>query len=197
MTELFAILDATDADARRLHDRLARAAASEGLLDVAYRTVDSPYGPILLARTDAGLVRLAYAVQDHDAVLSELAARISPRVLRTSAGLDDAARELEEYFTGRRRTFEVPLDLRLARGFRAAVLAELRRVPYGSTTSYTALATAAHRPKAIRPTATACASNPLPVVVPCHRVIHKDGNPRGYAGGSGVKLALLTLEGAV
>jgi methylated-DNA-[protein]-cysteine S-methyltransferase len=180
----------------RLHDRLAVAAGRDGILDVAYRTVDSPVGPLLLAATEAGLVRVAYASEDHEAVLRVLADRISPRVLRAPARLDTAARELEEYFTGRRRRFDLALDWRLAAGFRRAVLTHLPEIGYGRTASYTAVAGLAGHPRAVRAAATACATNPLPVVVPCHRVIYSDGRIGRYLGGPEAKRTLLTLEAA-
>lgn len=183
-------------DLRRLHDRLAAAAQRDGILDVAYRTIDSPVGPLLLAATEAGLVRVAYASEDHDAVLQALADRISPRVLRAPARLEEPARELGEYFAGRRRTFDLPLDWRLSAGFRRAVLSHLTEIGYGQTASYAAVAGLAGNPRAVRAAATACATNPLPVVVPCHRVIYSDGRIGRYLGGPDAKRALLTLEEA-
>jgi methylated-DNA-[protein]-cysteine S-methyltransferase len=196
-TTLLSALSAVDDDViERLHERLASAAGDAGLLDVAYRTVDSPVGPLLLAATDAGLVRVAYAREDHERVLADLAARISPRVLRAPARLDAAARELDDYFAGRRRAFDLPLDLRLARGFRRSVLTHLPEIGYGSTASYATLAAAAGSPRAVRAVGTACATNPLPVVVPCHRVVRSDGALGQYIGGTEAKHALLVLEGA-
>ena len=183
-------------DLRRLHGRLAAAAQRDGILDVAYRTIDSPVGPLLLAATEAGLVRVAYASEDHDAVLQALADRISPRVLRAPARLEEPARELGEYFAGRRRTFDLRLDWRLSAGFRRAVLSHLTEIGYGQTASYAAVAGLAGNPRAVRAAATACASNPLPVVVPCHRVIYSDGRIGRYLGGPDAKRALLTLEEA-
>jgi methylated-DNA-[protein]-cysteine S-methyltransferase len=183
-------------DLRRLHARLAAAAERDGILDVAYRTVDSPVGPLLLAATDAGLVRVAYASEGHDAVLQFLADRISPRILSAPARLDTAARELDEYFAGRRRGFDLPLDWRLSAGFRRAVLSHLPEIGYGHTASYAAVASLAGNPKAVRAAATACATNPLPVVVPCHRVIYSDGRIGRYLGGPDAKRSLLTLEAA-
>jgi methylated-DNA-[protein]-cysteine S-methyltransferase len=180
----------------RLHGRLTAAAADGDLLDVAYRVVDSPVGALLLAATPRGLVRVAYDREDHDAVLTRLAERVSPRVLRAPARLDDAARELDEYFTGRRREFELTLDLQLARGFRRAVLTHLREIAYGSTESYAVVAAAVGSPAAVRAAGTACATNPLPLVVPCHRVVRSDGSPGGYIGGAEVKQVLLTMESA-
>jgi methylated-DNA-[protein]-cysteine S-methyltransferase len=183
-------------DLPRLRARLAAAAQRDGILDVAYRTIDSPVGPLLLAATEAGLVRIAYASEDHDAVLQALADRISPRVLNAPARLDGAARELDEYFAGQRRGFELPLDWRLSAGFRRAVLSHLGEIGYGQTASYAAVAALAGNPKAVRAAATACATNPLPLVVPCHRVIYSDGRIGRYLGGPEAKRALLLLEAA-
>ena len=183
-------------DLRRLHARLAVAADRAGVLDVAYRTVDSPVGPLLLAATETGLVRVAYASEDHDAVLQALADQISPRVLHVPARLEAAARELEEYFAGRRHRFDLPLDWRLSAGFRRAVLTRLPEIGYGHTASYAAVAKLAGSPRAVRAAATACATNPLPVVVPCHRVIYSDGRIGRYLGGPEAKRTLLTLEAA-
>jgi methylated-DNA-[protein]-cysteine S-methyltransferase len=194
---LFGALPLIDEAAnRRLHTRLAAAASRDGLLDVAYREVDTPVGSLLLAATEQGLVRVAYQVQDHDRVLASLAEVVSPRILRAPARLDEVARELEEYFGGQRRRFEVPLDFRLAHGFRRSVLAHLPDIGYGHTESYAQVATAAGSPRAVRAVGTACALNPLPVVVPCHRVIRSDGSPGQYAGGAAAKETLLRLEGA-
>jgi methylated-DNA-[protein]-cysteine S-methyltransferase len=186
----------TEADLRRLHANLAAAAQHHGILDVAYRTVDSPVGPLLLAATEAGLVRIAYQTEDHDEVLQALADRISPRVLSAPARLDEPARELDEYFAGQRESFDLPLDWRLSAGFRRAVLSHLGDIPYGQTASYAAVAALAGNPKAFRAAATACAMNPLPVVVPCHRVIYSDGRIGRYLGGPEAKRTLLTLEAA-
>lgn len=176
----------------RLHERLAAKAEQEGLLDVAYRTVDTPVGTLLLAATEHGLVRVAY--DEPEVVLAVLAKKVSPRILHAPARLDAAARQLDEYFTGRRRRFELPLDLRLASGFRREVLAHLPEIAYGSTESYTQVALAAGSPRAVRAVGTACATNPLPVVVPCHRVIRSDGSYGAYVGGEAAKRTLLTLE---
>ena len=180
----------------RLHRRLTAATDAAGLVDVAYRTVDSPVGSLLLAATDTGLVRVAYANEDHDGVLQTLSDRISPRVLRHPTRLDAAARELDEYFAGRRRAFGLTLDWRLSAGFRATVLQHLTDIGYGHTASYATVAALAGRPKAVRAVGTACATNPLPVVVPCHRVVKADGSMGGYLGGSDAKATLLALEAA-
>lgn len=178
----------------RLRARLATEAEADGVLDVAYRTVDSPVGPLLLAATGRGLVRVAYQREDHDIVLQALTERISPRVLHAPARLDSATRQLAEYFEGTRRAFELPLDWQLSAGFRADVLHRLPGIGYGHTASYAAVAALAGRPKAVRAVGTACATNPLPVVVPCHRVVRSDGSLGGYLGGIDAKRTLLTLE---
>lgn len=179
-----------------LHARLAAAAADQGLLDVAYRTIDSPIGALLLAATPRGLVRVAFASEGHDVVLQLLADRVSPRVLQAPARLDAIARELDEYFAGRRRSFDVPLDLALSTGFRREVLHHLHRIAFGRTETYTEVAAAVGNPRAVRAVGSACATNPLPVVVPCHRVLRSDGSLGGYLGGLDAKRALLALEAA-
>jgi methylated-DNA-[protein]-cysteine S-methyltransferase len=190
-----ALLPAADpADLDRLHERLVAAATADGSLDVAYRTIDSPLGPLLLAATDRGLVRVAYEQEDHDSVLQTLAARVSPRILRAPGRLDEPARQLDDYFAGSRHAFELPVDLRLATGFRRQVLDHLRTIGYGRTESYTAVAAATGRPRAVRAVGSACATNPVPVVVPCHRVLRSDGSLGGYIGGLGAKRTLLALE---
>jgi methylated-DNA-[protein]-cysteine S-methyltransferase len=197
MNELREAFPVEESDVDRLHARLVAAAQAEGILDVAYRTVDTPVGPLLLAATDLGLVRVAFAGEGQDTVLQALADRISPRVLRAPARLDPVARQLEDYFAGRRHAFDVPLDWRLSTGFRATVLHHLATdVAYGRTASYAALAALAGSPKAVRAVGTACATNPIPVVVPCHRVVRSDGGMGGYRGGPEAKRALLELEAA-
>jgi methylated-DNA-[protein]-cysteine S-methyltransferase len=184
-----------DTDLTRLRARLAGAAEQAGVLDVAYRTLDSPVGPLLVAATERGLVRVAFAGEEWDAVLQVLAARISPRVLDAPARLDGVARQLDDYFAGRRHGFDVPLDWQLSAGFRRTVLTHLATdVGYGVTTSYAALAALAGSPGAVRAVGTACATNPIPIVVPCHRVVRTDGTPGNYRGGPAAKIALLTLE---
>ena len=178
----------------RLRDRLAADAEGAGLLDVAYRTFESPFGPLLLAATPNGIVRIAFEIEDHDAVLDALADRVSPRILRAPRRLDGVARELDEYFAGHRRTFAVAVDLRLAHGFRRAVLDHLRQIPYGTTESYATVAAAAGSPAAVRAAGSACSHNPLPVVVPCHRVVRSDGSIGQYLGGPEAKRSLLALE---
>lgn len=179
-----------------LHARLAREAEERGLIDVGYRIVDSPVGRLLVASTEQGIVRIAFEREGFDAVLQTLADRVSPRVLEAPARLDRAATELDEYFAKRRTRFDVPLDFALSRGFRGEVQRLLPTIAYGHTTSYAQLANAAGRPRAFRAVGTACATNPLPVIVPCHRVLRGDGSLGGYAGGLDAKRALLALEAA-
>lgn len=178
----------------RLRVRLVADAECRGLLDIAYRVVDSPVGALLLAATSEGLVRVAFEGEGHDAVLGLLAERISSRILLAPSRLDAPARQLGEYFDGVRRQFDLALDLRLARGFRRLVLDHLRAIPYGTTSSYATVAAAAGSPAAVRAVGSACATNPVPVVVPCHRVVRSDGAIGQYLGGVDAKKALLALE---
>ncbi|MET8413281.1 methylated-DNA--[protein]-cysteine S-methyltransferase [Streptomyces sp. NPDC005195] len=180
----------------QLHRRLEREAEAVGVIDVAYTVIDSPVGRLLLAATGQGLVRVAYASEDHDLVLQALADKLSPRILHSPGRLDQAAREVEEYFERRRRTFDLPLDLSLSRGFRRLVQQHLPEIGYGQTRSYRQVAELVGNPKAVRAVGTACATNPLPVVVPCHRVLRTDGSLGGYIGGLEAKTALLELEAA-
>ena len=180
---------------RRLHARLERDAQASDLLDIAYRTVDSAVGPLLLAATPRGLVRVAFTNEGHDSVLLALSQRISPRMLEAPTRLDPVARQLDEYFAGRRHGFDVALDWSLSHGFRRIVLEHLNTdVGYGTTASYAALATISGSPRAVRAVGTACATNPIPIVVPCHRVIRSDGTVGSYRGGPLAKRALLELE---
>ena len=197
MSELLDSIGATDAATLdRLHAGLGRRAGAEGILDVAYRTIDSPLGTLLLAATPTGLVRVAFAGEGHDDVLVALASAVSPRLLEAPARLDPVAAELDEYFDGRRRRFDVAVDLQLATGFRRQVLAHLREIPFGATESYAAVAAAAGSPHAVRAAGSACATNPVPVVVPCHRVVRSDGSIGQYRGGVEAKRTLLALEAA-
>jgi methylated-DNA-[protein]-cysteine S-methyltransferase len=186
----------TDTDLAALHDRLVRDAGAAGVLDVAYRTLDTPVGTLLLAATEDGLVRVAFATEGHDRVLESLAARVSPRILRAPGRLDEAAREIDEYFAGRRRRFDLPLDYRLSTGFRRIVLGRLPAIDFGKTVSYAQVASDVGRPRAFRAVGTACATNPLPVVVPCHRVVKSGGDLGNYRGGPEAKRFLIDLEAA-
>jgi methylated-DNA-[protein]-cysteine S-methyltransferase len=180
----------------RLHATLERRAQADQLLDVAYRTVDTPVGTLLLAATEIGLVRVAYPIEDHDAVLANLADAVSPRVLRAPARLDTVARQLSEYFAKQRISFQLDLDLRLAAGFRRSVVQHLREIGYGRRETYAQVAAAIGNPRAVRAVGSACAHNPLPVVIPCHRVVRSDGSAGQYVGGAATKSALLNLEAA-
>jgi methylated-DNA-[protein]-cysteine S-methyltransferase len=175
-------------------DRLADRAATEGLLDVAYATTDSPFGPLVLARTPRGLVRVGLPNQDADELLADLARRVSPRVLEAPAELDEARRELDLYFEGKLRDFDLPLDWQLSDGFRLRVQRAIAGIPYGETLSYTEVAARAGNERAVRAAGTACGRNPIPVVVPCHRVLRSGGALGGYGGGLPMKEALLRLE---
>ncbi|MDT5018281.1 MAG: methylated-DNA-[protein]-cysteine S-methyltransferase [Mycobacterium sp.] len=196
ITNIFDELQADDATMARLHRKLEHDAVSDGVLDVAYRTIDTPVGTLLLASTTVGLVRVAYDIEGHDAVLTRLADVVSPRILRAPERLDAAARQIDEYFAKRRTTFDLPVDLRLTDGFRRVVVEHLRDIAYGDRESYAAVAAAVGSPKAVRAVGTACARNPLPVVIPCHRVVRSDGSTGQYAGGAPAKSALLNLEAA-
>ena len=182
-------------DLRAAAARLADRADAEGLLDVGVGHLDSPIGSLFVAATDAGVVRIGLATEPEDELLDELAEEISPRVLSAPRRVDRARRELDEYFAGARRDFDVPLDWSLARAFRREVLEELVKVPYGETTTYAELAADAGRPRAVRAAGTALATNPIPIIVPCHRVLRSDGSVGGYRGGTDVKRKLLALEG--
>lgn len=176
---------------------LAARAAGEGLVDVAYAAVDSPVGRLLAASTDAGLVTLSYPEHEPDAVLAELAERISPRVLEAPARLDAVRRELDEYFEGRRTAFDLPVDLRLVRGdFGRRVLRETAAIPFGSVLTYGQVAGRAGSPRAFRAAGNALGANPVPIVVPCHRIVAAGGRLGGYTGGVERKQVLLALEGA-
>lgn len=183
-------------DLAALRARLARDAAAAGLLEVGYRTVDSPVGPLLVAVTADGVVRVAFEREGHDDVLADLAGRVGPRILRDHARTDAVARELDEYFAGARRAFEVPVDLRLVTGFRRQVIEQLPAIAYGTTASYGDVARAAGNPAAVRAVGTACGHNPVPLVVPCHRVVRRDGSIGQYLGGAEAKATLLALEAA-
>lgn len=177
-----------------LHARFVRSAMGADAVDVAYRTVDSPVGRLLVCTTTVGIVRIAFDVEGLDTVLDRLAAVISPRIIEAPDALDTAAGQLDEYFRGERRSFDLPLDRRLSRGFQRTVLEHLPEIGYGATESYASVARASGSPKAVRAVGTACATNPLPVVVPCHRVVRSDGAPGNYRGGMAAKQTLLALE---
>jgi methylated-DNA-[protein]-cysteine S-methyltransferase len=181
----------------RLRQRLAERAAAAGLVDVAVERHDSPLGRLLLGATTRGVVRIGLPAENEDAVLEELAERISSRVLCASReSLTRARHQLDEYFGGRRRRFDVALDWRLSRGFRREVLRATAGIPYGRTASYREVATRAGSPAAFRAAGSALATNPLPLLVPCHRVLPAGGGIGDYRGGSEAKARLLALEGS-
>jgi methylated-DNA-[protein]-cysteine S-methyltransferase len=187
------------ADAPAGADRkFAERAAADGLLDVAYASVDSPLGPLLVATTPRGLVRVAYTEPgSQDEVLEELAARVSPRVLESPARVDEPRRELDEYFAGRRMEFDLSIDWSVLRGFTLKVLRETARIDFGELRSYADVASAAGSPRAVRAAGNALGANPMPVVVPCHRVVRTGGAIGGYTGGLERKQFLLRLEGTL
>jgi methylated-DNA-[protein]-cysteine S-methyltransferase len=175
--------------------RFAAGAEAEGLLDVAYAMADSPFGPMLLAATPRGLVKLSLPGYDPDETLEDLAARISPRVLEAPSRLDEARRELDLYFDGKLTEFDLPLDWQLTGGFRRRAQQAINRIPFGQTRSYSEIARSAGNERAVRAAGTACGSNPIPIVVPCHRVLRSGGALGGYGGGLPMKEGLLKLEG--
>jgi methylated-DNA-[protein]-cysteine S-methyltransferase len=178
-------------------DTFTEIAAAEGLLDVAYATTDSPFGPLLLARTPTGLVRVGLPGEDAEATLADLSRRISPRVLESAAALDVERRELDRYFAGKLDRFELPIDWQLSHGFHRRAREGMVAIPYGETRTYTELARGAGNERAVRAAGTACGSNPIPLVVPCHRVLRTGGALGGYGGGLPMKKALLELEGVL
>ena len=184
-------------DIEALRVRLAAGAADAGLLDVAYGTYDSPLGPLTVMVTPRGLVRLSYPGEGIDDQLQELADRVSPRILEAPERTDEVRRQLDAYFAGQRTTFEVPIDWRLVRGFAANVLRATARIPFGSVSSYREIAAEAGSPNAYRAAGNALGSNPVPIVVPCHRVLHAGGGLGGYTGGLDRKRYLLRLEGVI
>lgn len=201
MTELERMLsrapggDAGRAAATAAAQRFAAAAGDAGLVDVAYGTVESPLGELTVAVTPRGLVRIAYPDRELDAVLGELARAVSPRVLEAPARLDPVRRQLEDYFEGRRRVFELPIDWSLEHGFTARVLRATARIPVGQVASYREVAAAAGNERAVRAAGNALGSNHIPIVVPCHRVVRTGGALGGYTGGIERKQFLLRLEG--
>jgi len=179
-----------------LDNRFRAAAAEAGLLDVAYDVVESPVGELFVAVSDRGLCTISYDT-DPEGKLEQLARAFGGRVLRSPRPLDPVKRELDEYFEGQRRSFDLEVDLRVTRDFGRTVLAELARVPFGEVTTYGALAARAGKPRAARAVGTIMNRNPVPIVLPCHRVVGANGALVGYAGGLERKQALLRLEGAL
>jgi methylated-DNA-[protein]-cysteine S-methyltransferase len=186
--------DHAASDAAAAAKRLSGRIAAEGLADVSYASLDSPFGKLTVAVTERGLVRLAFPEEDLDAVLERLAARISPRIVEAPLPPDPIRRELDEYFAGRRRRFELPLDWTLVGPFARRVLSAAGKIPYGRVLSYTQVAAAAGSPRGSRAAGNALGSNPIPIVVPCHRVLRSGGALGGYAGGLERKRWLLELE---
>lgn len=182
-------------DAARAAARFAATATASGALDVAYATVDSPFGPLLVAASARGLLRLAYPDEPVDALIEELAEEVSPRILEAPGRLDPLRRQLDEYFAGSRRHFEFPIDWRLVHGFGRDVLRVTAHIPYGKVSTYGDVAVRAGRPKASRAVGNALGANPMPIVIPCHRVVRTGGGLGGYTGGVQRKERLLQLEG--
>lgn len=177
---------------------VAARAEEEGLVDVAYTSVDSPLGPLVVAATPRGLVRVSYSqFRGEDEVLEELARRVSPRVLEAPARLDPVRRELDEYFEGRRQGFDVPIDWSHLAGFTREVLRATARIGFGQVSTYAGVAAEAGSPRAVRAAGNALGANPMPVIVPCHRVLRTGGALGGYTGGLERKEFLLRLEGAL
>ena len=190
--ELMSAVDAMTGDA----PEIAPAATAAGLVDVAYAVYDSPAGALLLAATPRGLVRVAYLdAADQERVLEQLARRVSPRVLLAPRRLDEDRRQLEAYFTGTRKIFDLPIDWQLCAGFGRRVLDATARIPFGGLSTYKQVATEAGSPGASRAAGNALGANPMPIVVPCHRVVHSTGGLGGYTGGLERKRLLLRVEG--
>jgi len=195
------LTDLAGADAeprsRALAERFEAVAVEEGLADVTYDFADSPFGALLVALTRRGLVKLDYPDRDVDRELEAIAAGVSPRIIRSARATEAVRRQLEEYFEGKRRTFDVPVDLALSSGFARRVLSAAARIPFGSVATYREVATRAGNARATRAAGNALGSNPVPIVVPCHRVVRTGGGLGGYTGGLARKMALLRLEGAL
>lgn len=194
-----ALRGATAPDVAAAVARATARAADEGLVDVVYAEVDSPLGTLVAAGTDRGLVRIAYEDFNGglDEVLDHLALRVSPRIVEAPARLDLVRRELDEYFAGRREQFDVPIDWSLTAGFTRRVLEATARIPFGATSSYAGVAADAGSPRATRAAGNALGSNPIPIIVPCHRVLRSGGKLGGYTGGVEKKEHLLALEGVL
>jgi len=184
-------------DVDALRAALARRAADDGLLDVAYGSYESPLGLLTIIVTRRGLLRLSYPGEGISGQLDEIAGRISPRILHAPARTDVVRRQLDAYFDGTRRDFEVSIDWRLVRGFAGDVLRATARIPFGAVSSYGEVATEAGSPNAYRAAGNALGSNPIPIVVPCHRILHAGGGLGGYTGGLDRKRYLLRLEGVL
>jgi methylated-DNA-[protein]-cysteine S-methyltransferase len=185
--------DAADEAAQRF----AVLAEKKGLVEVAYASIDSPFGPVVLAATDRGVVRLNLPAYDADEFLARISTEISPAILESPSRLDPVRRQLDEYFEGRLKKFRVPLDWQLIHGFQEKVLRATYSIPYGETLTYGEVATEAGNPRAFRAAGTALGRNPIPLIVPCHRVTRSGGDPGNYGGGPEMKKALLELEGSL
>jgi methylated-DNA-[protein]-cysteine S-methyltransferase len=186
-----------EVDTTRLSAWIAERAEEVGLLDLAYCLVDSPIGRLLAVATPDGLVKVGFADVPIETQLEQLSAAISPRLLEAPARLDPVRRELDEYFAGKRRDFDLPIDWRLTGGFVQLILRETARIPFGETRTYAEMAAVAGSPRAFRAAGSALGANPIPIVVPCHRVLRSGGGLGGYAGGLDVKRELLRLEGVL
>jgi len=181
------------AAARRVSER----AAEEGFADISYAPVDSPFGTLHAATTKGGLVRVAFPEESIDAFLERLARQLSPRIVEAPASLDPVKRELDEYFAGRRRAFDLALDWSLIGPFGRRVLRMTAAIPYGGHLSYAEIAAEAGSPRGARAAGNALGANPIPIVIPCHRVLRSGGALGGYGGGLDRKRYLLELEGAL
>jgi methylated-DNA-[protein]-cysteine S-methyltransferase len=190
-------VQAIEARSRQAARDLVEAAAREGLLDVAYGFADSPFGRLTVAVTPQGLIRLDYPDRDLDETLEELASEVSPRILESPRATGPIRRELDEYFAGKRRRFSTPVDLSPLHGFRRKVLEHTARIPYGTVSTYAEVAARAGSPRGMRAAGNSLGSNPVPIVVPCHRVLRTGGGLGGYTGGVDRKVTLLRLEGAL
>ncbi len=178
-----------------LRGELLERAGSENLIDLAYERHESPFGALLVVAGEGGIVRIGLDAEAEEEILEDLARRVSPRIALTGRDSVAVARQqLDEYFAGNLRHFDLPLDWQLTRGFRREVLRETAAIPYGSTASYAQMAERAGSPRAVRAAGSALATNPLPIVVPCHRVLRSDGSVGSYGGGSPMKAALLAME---
>ena len=180
----------------RLERALVAAAEERGLVDLAYETVDSPVGKLFVAASGHGLARIAYADEGEEPWLNELAQKVSPRIVRAPRRTERIVRELDEFFAGRRTRFDIPIDFVLVKGFGRRVLEAALQIPYGETRSYSQVASLAGSERAYRAAGTALGRNPIPIVVPCHRVLHSGGGMGGYTGGLDRKLKLLEIESA-
>ena len=187
--------DVTGSDWERIRAKLSKKAENQGLVDVAYEVHETPFGPMLVGATDRGLVRVGLSAESQESVLDDLAKRISPRILiAPKPQIKLARKQLDQYFKGKRREFDLELDWQLTRGFRRLVLDATDSIPFGETRSYRQVATSAGSPKAVRAAGSALAHNPLPIVVPCHRVLRSDGFVGNYLGGTAMKEQLLEME---